>query len=108
MMKVKISTTVPVEKADALRAAVGKAGAGTFGEYRYGSFSVVGKGRFLPVGDADPYIGEVGKLETVEEERIEVICDRTIAKQVIAALRKAHPYEEPIVEVIPLLDEEDL
>lgn len=107
-MKVKISTTVPVENADELRAALGKAGAGIFGEYRYCSFSVTGKGRFLPVGNANPHIGEVGKLEVVEEEQIEVICDRSVAKKVIAALKQAHPYEEVIVEVTPLLSEEEL
>ncbi|HET7302654.1 MAG TPA: hypothetical protein VFI74_04975 [Candidatus Saccharimonadales bacterium] len=107
-MKVKISTTVPTENADELRAALGKAGAGVFGEYRYCSFSVTGKGRFLPMAGANPHIGQVGELEIVEEEQIEVICDRAIAKQVIAALKQAHPYEEVIVEVIPLIDENDV
>jgi hypothetical protein len=107
-MKVKISTTVPVENADELRTALGKAGAGEFGDYRYCSFSVTGKGRFLPVDGANPHIGQVGKLEVVEEEQIEVICDRGIAKKVITALKAAHPYEEVIVDVTPLLSEEDL
>ena len=107
-MKVKISTTVPIEDADDLRTALGEAGAGIFGEYRFCSFSSLGKGRFLPIGDANPHIGEVGKLEVVEEEQIEVICDRNVAKKVIAALKSAHPYEEVIVEIIPLLDEEEL
>lgn len=107
-MKVKISTTVPVENADELRAALGQAGAGEFGDYRYCSFSVTGKGRFLPVDGANPHIGQIGKLEVVEEEQIEMICDRTIAKKVITALKAAHPYEEVIVDVTPLIDEEDL
>jgi hypothetical protein len=108
VMKVKISTTVPIKNADELRAALGDAGAGVFGEYRYCSFSVTGKGRFLPVGKANPHIGQVGKFEVVEEEQIEVICDRGVAKQVIAVLKETHPYEEVIIEVIPLIDEEDL
>lgn len=107
-MKVKISTTVPIENADELRTALAEAGAGVFGEYRYCSFSVTGKGRFLPVGNANPHIGQVGKLEIVEEEQIEVICDRADAKKVITVLKEAHPYEEVIVEVIPLIDEKDL
>jgi len=106
--RVKISTTVPLENADVIREVLGKAGAGSIGEYRYCSFSVVGKGRFLPTDDANPHIGEPGKLEVVEEEQVEVTYDRTIAKQVIAALRAAHPYEEVIVEIAPLIDEEDL
>lgn len=103
-MQVKISTTVPIENADELRKALGDAGAGIFGDYKYCSFSVTGKGRFLPLDGANPHIGQVGKLETVEEEQIEVICDRAVAKQVVAAMKKAHPYEE----VIPLIDENDL
>lgn len=103
--QVKISTTVPLENADQLRDALGKAGAGKVGEYSYCSFSVTGKGRFKPSEDANPHIGEANKLEEVEEEQIEVVCDRTIAKQVIDALKTAHPYEEVIVEVTPLIDE---
>lgn len=106
--RVKISTTVPVENADQLRDALGKAGAGKIGEYSFCSFSVIGRGRFMPTEDADPHIGEANKLEVVEEEQIEVVCDRAIAKQVIAALKSAHPYEEVIIDITPLIDEEML
>jgi hypothetical protein len=106
--KVKISTTVPIENADALRDALGKAGAGIFGEYTFCSFSSRGIGRFKPSENADPHIGKASKLEAVEEEQIEVICQREDAKQVIATLKAAHPYEEVIVEIIPLLDEAQL
>src|SRR5260370_28332783 len=98
--RVKISTTVPLENADQVREALGKAGAGSIGEYRFCSFSVTGKGRFLPTDKANPHIGEPGKPEVVEEEQIEVTCDRTIAKQVIAALKAAHPYQEVIIEIV--------
>lgn len=106
--RVKISTTVPLENADQLRDALGNAGAGQVGEYSFCSFSVTGKGRFKPNENADPHIGEANKLEVVEEEQIEVVCNRAIAKQVIAALKAAHPYEEVIVEVTPLIDEAQL
>jgi hypothetical protein len=106
--RVKISTTVPIENADQLRDALGKAGAGNIGEYSFCSFSVTGKGRFMPSENANPHIGEANKLETVEEEQVEVACDRTIAKHVIAALKSAHPYEEVIIDITPLIDEEML
>lgn len=106
--RVKISTTVPLENADQLRQALGEAGAGKIGEYSFCSFSVTGKGRFKPSENADPHIGEPNKLEVVEEERIEVVCDRSIAKQVIAALKAAHPYEEVIVDITPQIDEGEL
>ncbi len=106
--RVKISTTVPSENADQLRQALGEAGAGQVGEYSFCSFTVTGKGRFKPNENANPHIGEANKLEAVEEEQIEVVCDRAIAKQVIAALKSAHPYEEVIIEITPLIDEETL
>ena len=106
--KVRISTTVPRENADELRQALGEAGGGVFGNYTFCSFSIRGTGRFLPNGQANPHIGSAGKLEAVDEEQIEVVCDRSDAKQVTAALRRAHPYEEPIVEIVPLLDEAQL
>ena len=106
--RVKISTTVPLENADQVRQALGEAGAGTIGEYSFCSFSVTGKGRFRPSENANPHIGEAHTLEVVEEEQIEVVCDRASAKQVIAALKAAHPYEEVIVDITPLIDEEEL
>jgi hypothetical protein len=48
------------------------------------------------------------KLEVIAEERVEVACNRTIVKQVIAALRQAHPYEEVIVDIVPLIDGDQL
>jgi len=106
--RVKITTTVPIENADALREALGKAGAGVLGDYSFCSFTVNGKGRFIPSGDANPHIGEANKLEVVEEEQISVNCDRQEAKRIVAALRLAHPYEEPLIDIVPLVDEADL
>lgn len=108
MSKVKIVTFVPLNEADKVRDALGSAGAGQIGEYSYCSYSVVGKGRFVPSENANPTIGEPGKPEVVEEERIEVICDRDKAKTVIAAMKAAHPYEEVAFDIIALLDEQDL
>jgi hypothetical protein len=106
--RVKITTTIPTENADAIREALGKAGAGQLGDYSFCSFSITGKGRFKPSENANPHIGEANKLEVVEEEQIGVNCDLTHAKQIIAALRAAHPYEEPLIDIFPLIDEEDL
>lgn len=106
--RVKISTTVPLENADELRDALGKAGAGKVGEYSYCSFSVTGNGRFKPSENANPHVGQANKLEVVEEEQIEVVCDRSAAKQVITALKAAHPYEEVIIEITPLIEVEML
>ena len=104
--RVKIFVTVPAENLEAVRDAVCKAGAGIIGNYSYCSSSTKCIGTFIPNDGANPYIGQQGKLETVEEEKLEVVCEVKKVKTVIAQLRAAHPYEEPAIDIVPLLDEE--
>lgn len=106
--KVKITVTVPPENAKDVRDAICDAGAGIIGNYTYCTVSNECIGTFKPTDEANPYIGEKNKIEFVKEEKIETICDISIAKKVIQALRKAHPYEEPAINIIPLINEEDL
>ena len=105
---VKIVVFAPVTHADIVRKALGDAGAGEIGKYSHCSFSSRGVGRFRPLDGAKPAIGEVGNLEEVEEERIEVVCPASKAKEVINAMKKAHPYEEVALDIYPLISEEDL
>lgn len=106
--KIKIVTFVPIENADAIRKAIGLAGAGKVGEYNFCSYSVIGKGRFMPTNKANPYVGNANTLESVDEERIEVTCDRSLAPNVIKAIKSAHPYEEIPIDIYPLVEEKDL
>ena len=99
---VKIVVFVPESHADAVRQAMREAGAGKIGNYTSCSFSSKGIGRFKPEEGANPAVGEVGKLESVDEERIEVVCNRNLLLEVIAAIEKAHPYEEVALDVYPL------
>ncbi|MBU1092712.1 YqfO family protein [Patescibacteria group bacterium] len=99
---VKIVVFVPESHADAVREAMGGAGAGEIGNYTNCSFSSKGTGRFLPREGANPTIGEVGKLEAVEEERIEMVCPREVLTNIVAAIRKVHPYEEVAFDIYPL------
>lgn len=99
---VKIVVTVPETDADKVRQAIGDAGGGRLGNYSHASFSVKGVGRFLPGEGARPAVGQVGKLEQVVEERIEVTCERSQQSAVVKAIRRAHPYEEPVIDVYPL------
>lgn len=99
---VKIAVAVPSTHAKAVRKAAGGAGAGRLGNYSHASFSVKGTGRFLPKEGANPTIGIVGQMEEVGEERIEWTCTWENASTVIAAIRSAHPYEEPVIDVYPL------
>ena len=103
--KVKIVVTVPKENADELRDTMFKEGAGIKGNYTNCSISTKCIGTFKPNDKASPYIGEANKLEIVEEIKLEVICDVSIVKKVLKRLREAHPYEEPGIDIIPLLDE---
>ena len=100
---VKLVVTVPELDADNLRKAIGDADGGKIGNYSHCSFSVKGIGRFLPENGANPAIGEVRKPEEVLEERIEVTCEADKLKNVIDAIRKSHPYEEPAIDIYPML-----
>ncbi len=108
MSKVKIVVFVPKTHTSIVRKAMGDAGAGVIGNYSHCSYSGDGVGRFLPLDGANPTIGAVGKPEEVVEERIEVICDREKAKEVIAAMKKVHPYEEVAFDIYSLISEEEL
>lgn len=83
-----------------------EAGAGIIGNYTHCSMSTKCKGTFKPTLDANPYIGEKNKLEFVEEEKLEVICDVNKVKRVILEMRKVHTYEEPVIDIIPLIEED--
>ncbi len=100
----KIVVFVPESHAEAVRKAMGDAGAGRIGNYIYCSFSSKGLGRFLPQEGARPAVGEIGRLESVPEERIEAVCARDLLKDVIEAIKNVHPYEEVALDIYPLED----
>lgn len=99
---VKIVVFVPISHADIVREAMGESGAGEIGNYTFCSFSTKGIGRFKPGEGANPTIGRVGILESVDEERIEAVCSRDRVKDVIDAIKKVHPYEEAALDIYPL------
>ena len=101
----KIVVFVPLTHCAVVRQAIGDAGGGKIGNYSHCSFSSKGIGRFKPLQGAHPAIGEVGKFEEVEEERIEFVCERGLARGVVEAIKKVHPYEEVAMDVYELVDE---
>jgi hypothetical protein len=103
MDTVKLVVFVPETHADIVRKAMGNAGAGIVGDYKFCSFSVKGTGRFIPLTTAHPTIGSIGKLEEVAEERIETVCYKEDLDKIIAAVKKVHPYEEVALDVYPLV-----
>jgi hypothetical protein len=101
---VKIRVAVPLEAAAKIREVLGRAGAGVQGNYELCSGSVKQIGRFKPTKGANPAVGQVGELEAVEEELIETICHKNLAKKVIKMVKSAHPYEEPAIDIMPRYD----
>lgn len=100
---VKIVVFVPEDYADIVREAMGKAGAGIVGDYKYCSFSIKGICRYIPLEKAQPFIGKIGELTEVKEERIETVCYKDELEKIIEAIKKVHPYEEIALDVYPLV-----
>jgi len=98
----KITVFSPVTHADEMRQALKKAGAGSIGDYEGCSFTTVGTGRFTPVADANPFIGEVGSEVEVEEVKIEIIIPQSLKSKVLKTMLTTHPYEEPAYDVLML------
>ncbi|KRL99462.1 Nif3-like dinuclear metal center hexameric protein [Liquorilactobacillus satsumensis] len=98
----KLAVFVPSDAADQMRRALAAAGAGQIGEYRNCSFSVKGTGRFVPSAKADPAYGAHEKLACVTEEKVEVVFPQSKKRRVLAAMRTAHPYEEPVFDLFTL------
>lgn len=104
--RVKIIVTVPVENLAEVRKAICEEGAGIIGNYSYCSMATKCIGTFIPNDDANPYMGEKNNLEFVEEEKLEVVCEINKVKKVLSKLREVHPYEEPAIDIVPLIDED--
>ncbi|SDU42362.1 Nif3-like dinuclear metal center hexameric protein [Gordonia westfalica] len=95
---------VPEGNVEQVSEAMFAAGAGAIGDYRDCSWTVVGTGQFEAREDATPTIGEIGTRTHVDEARVEMVAARSIRGSVLAALRNAHPYEEPAFDVFELAD----
>lgn len=98
----KLVVYVPEDHADAVREAVCNAGAGQIGKYAQCSFAAPGEGTFLPIDGAQPYIGQVEKLERVRELRLEMVVPEAVMPDVLAAMRRAHPYEEIAYDIFSI------
>ena len=98
----KIITFVPHADADRLLDALAEAGAGRIGDYERCGYLLEGTGTFRPLAGASPTIGSVGDVERVPETRLEMVLPSDCRPDVVAALRAAHPYEEPAFDVVEL------
>ena|SRR5579862_3954353 len=102
-MNRKLVVFVPREALDAVRAAVFAAGAGRIGNYERCSWYAEGTGTFLGGETTSPAVGTPGREQRVAELRLETVFPADLQDDVIAALRAAHPYEEPAFDIYALL-----
>lgn len=95
----KLCVYVPTSHLEQVKQAMFDAGAGRIGDYDSCCWQVAGQGQFRPLAGADPFIGSQGKIETVEEYKVELVCADALIAAIVAALKQAHPYEEPAYQV---------
>ena len=95
----KLIVFVPREALDAVRDALFAAGAGRIGDYQHCSWYTDGTGTFFGGEGTEPSVGQAGRDERVAELRLETVFPSERTDAVLAALREAHPYEEPAFDV---------
>lgn len=98
----------PEEAYERILDAISNAGGSIIGSYSHCAFVIRGKGHFKPAAGANPHTGTIGQINIVDEVQIETFCSRAVAKAVVQAIRAAHPYEEPVIYLIPVLSEAEL
>ena len=99
----KLGFYVPETHLEQVKAAIFAQGAGRIGDYDQHCWQVLGQGQFRPCEGSDPFLGQQGKLEQLAEYRVEVVCDDAVVRQVVNAMRDAHPYEEPAWDLVQLV-----
>ena len=100
----RIGVYIPEESTEKVKNAMFEAGGGHIGNYDYCSWQTSGIGQFRPRENSNPVIGQHGKIETVKENRVEMICTDEKIKQVIDAMKRAHPYEVVAYDVVRMED----
>lgn len=100
----KLVVFVPESHLEKVKTALFTAGAGRLGNYDSCAWQTKGQGQFRPLAGSKPYLGQTDQVEQVTEYRVEMICEEDRIQAILAALREAHPYEEPAFDVWQLLD----
>jgi hypothetical protein len=98
----KLEIFIPADRVDALREALGQVGAGHIGNYDHCCSVMEARGYWRPLEGSNPFQGELGKVETGTECKVEVNCPLELVKETLRAIRAVHPYEEPVINIIPL------
>ena len=99
---------VPASHLEQVKNALFGAGAGYFNDYDRCSWQTLGFGQFRPLSGSQPYKGEINRLETIAEYKVEMICAEDKIEAALKALLKSHPYEQPAYSVQKIFDIEHL
>ncbi|RYY03093.1 MAG: NGG1p interacting factor NIF3 [Gammaproteobacteria bacterium] len=100
----KLVFFVPESHLEQVKTAVFNAGAGQIGNYDQCCWQIAGAGQFRPLASSHAFIGQLNKLEQVTEYRVEMVCADAFIRAAVKALRLAHPYEEPAIDVWQLAE----
>ncbi|MRF39935.1 NGG1p interacting factor NIF3 [Escherichia coli] len=95
----KLAFFVPASHVEVVKAAVFAAGGGRIGGYDHCAWQTLGQGQFRPLDGSQPFLGQTGQVEVVEEWKVELVVADDLIAQVVAALKQSHPYETPAYEV---------
>lgn len=95
----KLCFYVPTTHVEIVKDAIFAAGAGRVGDYDRCAWQVLGEGQFRPLSGSNPFAGQQGQIEKVAEYKVETVCEDAVIHAVVAALKAAHPYEEPAYQV---------
>jgi len=95
----KLAFFVPASHVEVVKAAVFAAGGGRIGDYDHCAWQTLGQGQFRPLDGSQPYLGQAGQVEVVEEWKVELVVADDLIAQAVAALKQSHPYETPAYEV---------
>jgi hypothetical protein len=99
---VKLEIFVPPEYALRIRDELANIGVGRIGDYDHCMAVYLVQGYFRPLPGANPFDGEIGRIQETTEVKVEVNCKRELVNEAIQVIRRIHPYEEPLVNIIPL------
>lgn len=95
----KLAFFVPASHVEVVKAAVFAAGGGRIGDYDHCAWQTLGQGQFRPLDGSQPFLGQTGQVEVVEEWKVELVVADDLIAQVVAALKQSHLYETPAYEV---------
>jgi hypothetical protein len=99
---VKLEIFIPQDHAMKIADALSEIGVGVIGNYDHCVALTPVRGFFRPLPGSNPFEGEEGKLSEVAEYKLEVNCRRDLVNDAIKVIKRVHPYEEPLINIIPL------